>query len=72
MRLNPRSSDVTVAERAVSTLPYLLPILDGVVYGKFFFQEFPQLFDPVLSLMAPLLVVYKSSPFIQFGAYLLL
>ena len=49
-------------ERFYASSLYLLPLLDGIVFGVFLFKQFPPLqllFLPVL----PLLQVYNSFPF---------
>jgi hypothetical protein len=52
----------TVPERIFACLPYLLPLIDGLKFGTFLFQQFPvmQLFFIPL---VPLLKVYSTIPF---------
>ena len=63
----------TAAERVVAALPYLLPLLDGLRYGKFFFLEFPQA-QLLLLPLQPVLQLYTTVPFASviafFGLYL--
>ena len=63
----------TAAERVVAALPYLLPLLDGLRYGKFFFLEFPQA-QLLLLPLQPVLQLYTTVPFasviVFFGLYL--
>lgn len=52
----------SVPDRVVSALPYLLPLFDGLRYGKFLFLQFPT-FAYVLAPFDPLIRVYFSVPF---------
>ncbi|MEM1170842.1 MAG: Tic20 family protein [Cyanobacteria bacterium P01_H01_bin.35] len=52
----------TVQDRIFACLPYLLPLLDGLVYGKYLFQQFPPL-QLILIPLAPLLQIYRGIPF---------
>ncbi|CAK0787784.1 hypothetical protein CVIRNUC_011006 [Coccomyxa viridis] len=54
--------DVDFADRAVATLPYLVPLFDGLKYGRFLFAQFPALAS-VLSPLNPLISLYFSFPF---------
>jgi len=51
-----------VKDRVVAALPYLLPLFDGLRYGKFLFLQFPA-FAAVLSPFEPLINIYFSVPF---------
>eukprot|EP00246_Nothoceros_aenigmaticus_P001140 TRINITY_DN11504_c0_g2_i1.p1 TRINITY_DN11504_c0_g2~~TRINITY_DN11504_c0_g2_i1.p1 ORF type:complete len:293 (+),score=34.84 TRINITY_DN11504_c0_g2_i1:60-938(+) len=49
-------------ERVLSAVSYFLPLLDGIQYGRYFFQQFPvaeTLFYPLF----PILQAYKSIPY---------
>lgn len=70
MRLNPQYDDVSIPDRIISASSYLLPVLDGINYGRFLFFYFPQVAAPILTVLSPILAVYKSSPFVSFGVYL--
>lgn len=35
MRLSPRSEEVPISDRVLSCIPYLLPIADGINYGRY-------------------------------------
>ena len=51
----------TPADRIFAALPYLLPLIEGLIFGQFLFAQFPQLaliFLPVF----PLLQLYASIP----------
>lgn len=66
-------ADPTPVERAISAAPYLLPLLDGIRYGRFLFLQFP-IFSKLLSPLQPLISVYYSVPFasilVFFAVYL--
>ncbi len=53
----------TVQDRIFACLPYLLPLLDGLVYGRYLFQQFPPL-QLILIPLAPLLQIYRGIPFL--------
>ena len=40
----------SLADRIVALLPYLVPLLDGLRYSRFFFSQFPQ----AIVLLTPL------------------
>ncbi|MGD1717147.1 Tic20 family protein [Dapis sp. BLCC M172] len=52
----------TVQDRIFACLPYLLPLLDGLVYGRYLFQQFPPL-QLILIPLTPLLQIYRGIPF---------
>lgn len=61
-------------DRVVAASGYLLPFLDGIQYGRYFFLQFPAAqvaFQPLY----PLLRIYSSTPFasvaVFFGLYFL-
>jgi uncharacterized membrane protein len=62
----------TVSDRIFACLPYLLPLIDGLAFGQFLFQQFPVL-KLLLIPLAPLRQIY-SLPFaslvIFFALYL--
>ncbi|MGB3513802.1 MAG: Tic20 family protein [Microcoleaceae cyanobacterium] len=64
----------TVQDKIFACLPYLLPLLDGLVYGRYLFQQFPPL-QLILIPLTPLLQIYRGIPFIGlivfFALYLL-
>lgn len=64
----------TVSDRIFASLPYLLPLINGLLFGSFLFRQFPALqviFVPLL----PILTIYSSVPFasliVFFALYLL-
>lgn len=68
-----RSSDPTIVDRVVACLPYLLPYLDAVGYGRFLFLQYPVV-KSLVAPLAPLISLYASIPFASliafFGVYL--
>lgn len=62
----------TVSDRIFASLPYLLPLVDGLMFGRFLFQQFPVL-QVLFIPLAPLMQIY-SLPFaslvIFFALYL--
>ena len=51
----------TVSDRIFASLPYLLPLIHGLMFGRFLFQQFPILGLFVMPLV-PLIQIY-SLPF---------
>ena len=51
-----------VPDRVVALLPYLVPLLDGLRYSRFFFQQFPQTIF-LLQPLQPLASMYYRIPF---------
>jgi hypothetical protein len=52
-----------VADRVVASLPYLLPLLDALPFGKFILFNYPFV-ARALSPLAPLSMLYNSFPFL--------
>lgn len=52
----------TVADRIFACLPYLLPLIDVLVFGSFLFAQFPIL-SIIFIPLAPVLAIYGSIPF---------
>lgn len=62
----------TVSDRIFASLPYLLPLVDGLMFGRFLFQQFPVL-QLLLIPLAPLMQIYRwpfASLVIFFALYL--
>lgn len=53
---------VTVKDRIFAALPYLLPLISGLMFGRFLFTQFPALQVIFVPLM-PVLLVYTTIPF---------
>ncbi|HEY9847073.1 MAG TPA: Tic20 family protein [Candidatus Caenarcaniphilales bacterium] len=63
----------SLQERVFACLPYLLPLLDGLAFGRFLFRLFPPL-ELILIPLAPLLLIYSfplASLIIFFALFLL-
>lgn len=52
----------SAGERVVAAVSYFLPLLDGIQYGRYFFQQFPAAESAFYPLF-PLLQAYKSIPY---------
>ena len=57
-----------VPDRVVGALPYLLPLFDGLRYGKFLFVQFPVLAS-VIAPLNPLIQLYFSVPFASLAVF---
>jgi uncharacterized membrane protein len=64
----------TPSDRFFACLPYLLPLVEGLVYGSYLFREFPPL-SLILVPLSPVLALFGSIPFAEliifFGLYFL-
>ena len=64
---------VTVSDRIFACLPYLLPLIQGLNFGSFFFRQFP-ITRVVLIPLSPLIGIYQlpfASLIIFFALFLL-
>ncbi|OSX68593.1 hypothetical protein BU14_2526s0001, partial [Porphyra umbilicalis] len=52
-----------------ASAPYLLPLLDGLVFGRFVFERAPALAALVVPAVAPLFRLYRGTPFFAFGIF---
>ena len=62
----------TVPDRIFASLPYLLPLIDGLAFGRFLFTQFPVL-QLLLIPLDPLMQLYRvpfASLIIFFALYL--
>lgn len=57
-----RAESVEFKDRAVAALPYLVPLFDGLRYGKFALAQNPIILN-LLAPLDPLLRLYTSVPF---------
>lgn len=67
--LDNKNNNKDVVDRVAATVPYLLPLLDALPYGKFLFAQYPFIargFAPLL----PLYQLYTSFPFAPFLVFL--
>ena len=53
---------VTVKDRIFACLPYILPLIEGIVFGRFLFLQFPAL-QVLFVPLAPVILLYSSVPF---------
>lgn len=58
--------------RALGTLPYLLPLLDGVENGENLFRVMPQLGTVVYTLLGPLVALWDNVTFLPLITFILL
>lgn len=56
-------------DRVIAALPYFLPLLDSIPFGKFIFLQFPFV-GRALAPLAPFNYVYNAIPFGPFIAFL--
>lgn len=65
---------ITVKDRIFACLPYLLPLTEGLMFGKYLFNQFPAL-RVIFVPLDPVLLIYSTIPFagfiIFFALYLL-
>lgn len=52
----------SVKERIFACLPYLLPLIEGLAFGRFLFFQFPAL-QVLFVPLAPVILLYSSIPF---------
>ena len=52
----------TVKDRIFACLPYLLPLVEGIVFGRFLFAQFPIL-TVILIPLSPAIAIYRGLPF---------
>ncbi|WP_017658666.1 Tic20 family protein [Baaleninema simplex] len=55
-------SDLALSTRILSAVMYLIPLVEGVVFGTFLFRQFPVL-QVVFVPLLPLIQLYNSIPF---------
>lgn len=59
-------------ERALSILPYLVPLLDSLSFGFYVFRRVPLAGTLILTPLYPLYQLYRGIPFLAFGVFLAL
>lgn len=67
-----RGPQVPVQDRALSILPYLVPLLDSLSFGLYVFQKVPIAGSLVLGPLYPIYQIYRGIPFLAFGVFLVL
>ena len=64
----------TPSDRFFACLPYLLPLVEGLVFGSYLFREFPAL-TIILLPLTPVIQLFAAIPFAEliifFGLYFL-
>ena len=58
----PGAAGPNALERVGACVPYLLPLITGLRYGRYFFVDCPGIAAAVLGVMTPVLKVYASVP----------
>lgn len=61
----------TVTDRIFASLPYLLPIITVLPFGRFLFQQFPAL-QVIFIPLTPVLTIYSTIPFADVVVFFLL
>ena len=61
----------TVPQRIFAALPYLLPLIDGLAFGRYLFAQFPAL-QLILLPLVPVITIYQVIPFAGFVIFLAL
>lgn len=64
-----RGNNQDLGDRIIASLPYLLPLLDAIPFGKFIFLQYPFIARGMAPL-APLVALYSAIPFAPFIAFL--
>merc|ERR1712166_914807 len=60
-------SPPTGTDKAISVLPYLFPLMDGLLFGQFLLTDAS---NPVFGVVAAIYVLYRKIPFSGFLAFL--
>lgn len=63
-----QGSSPDIPERVLAAVPYLLPFLDSLGYGRFLFFQYP-IITKALAPLAPLISIYSTVPFASFAAF---
>eukprot|EP00177_Eucheuma_denticulatum_P000144 GFKZ01000252.1.p1 GENE.GFKZ01000252.1~~GFKZ01000252.1.p1 ORF type:complete len:235 (+),score=17.47 GFKZ01000252.1:59-706(+) len=69
---NNQSPRTPIPDRILSTLPYVIPLLDSLTFGKYVFSKVPLLSTLLLTPLYPLYTLYRGVPFLAFGVFLAL
>lgn len=72
LSMSRNANEVQGTDRILSSLPYLLPLMDGDRYGRFLFAILPPLGLADALLLGPFKMVYYSIPFAQLGTFIAL
>lgn len=52
----------TPQERIFGALPYLLPLVESLIFGSFFFRQFPAIGNVLLLVLSPVIALYSVVP----------
>lgn len=63
---------VPISDRVLSILPYLIPLMDSLSFGRFVFAKVPIVGQLLLPPLVPLYSIYRGIPFLAFGVFLAL
>lgn len=63
---------VPISDRVLSILPYLIPLMDSLSFGRFVFTKVPIVGQLLLPPLVPLYSIYRGIPFLAFGVFLAL
>lgn len=63
---------VPLQERALSILPYFVPLLDSLSFGFYVFRRVPLAGSLILAPLYPVFQIYRGIPFLAFGVFLIL
>ena len=66
------NDDLEGPDRIKACIPYVLPLLDGDFFGKYIYQRIPPLDTLDQLLLAPLVTILQSFPFISLVLFCLL
>lgn len=58
--------------RALSILPYIVPLLDSLSFGSYVFRRVPLASTLILTPLYPVFQIYRGVPFLAFGVFLIL
>jgi len=59
----------TSTDKVISVIPYLFPLMDGLLYGRFLLGTDDALANPIVIALGALYALYRSIPFSGFAAF---
>lgn len=72
MQIQRGSTPPPVPDRVISILPYVIPLMDSLTFGKYVFAKVPIVGQLLLPPLIPLYSLYRGIPFLAFGVFLAL